>query len=469
MEQENSVINQDEKPDSERIVSEARYRKVCLQDVIQKLSCRYEELVAKNYSVLNATKLLMREALDLLCFFNAQSEITYFFLDEGHKDAIVNWGTSEYLKEWLKHDKTSYYNMREFCQYRFSEKNGKENVIFDDDIYRKFWRSVQLVLARREAVAGQSKETGRPYSREFYEKTVDASKLDLLLLWESEKRVFGSGGRGYPDLKILDYLVEQKTPCKNDALVEVYQTYYRLFDALVPENAKGLSDREYVVSSMQLHEIEYLNRLHLSAMLAKHVMKRGGYLPRSEVCSMLWSPFLEDTVTQVAPPIGRGLLEFYSYNVNDYEDQIRYVYEPNNPRNIEYMLLYNLQERLTRHIIKLVETVRPVSGDLPGWTVEDYREAREFYENDMMLYRIGAQNPFGDGTQGDCEPRCEEELAKYVKKVRELLDTMHEPRDRKTRLYLEERRVQMQPLWAILKAENDKLHYRKGKRQNQRK
>ena len=466
MEQENSVRSQDKKYYSEQIVSEECYRKVCLQDILQKLSCKYEELAAKNYSVLNTTKLLMREALDLLCFFNAQSEVTYCFLDEGHKEAIVNCGTSEYLKEWLKHDKTTYCNMREFCRYWFSEKNGKENVIFDDDIYRKFWRSVQLVLARRKAVAEQSKTAGRPYSREFHKKTLDTSKLDLLLLWESEKRVFGSGDKDYPDLKILDYLVEKKTPCKNDALIEAYQTYYRLFEALVPENAKGLSDREYVVSSMQLHEIEYLNRIHLSAVLAKHMMERGGYPPRSEACSMLWSPFLEDPVTPVAPPTGRGLLEFYSYSVNDYKDQIRYVYEPNNQRNVKYMLLYNLQERLTRHMIKLVETVKPVSGDLPGWTAEDYREAREFYENDMMLYRIYTQNPFGDGAQEDCEPRHKEELAKYIKRVRALLETMHDPRDQKLRFYLEERRTQMQPLWATIKNENARLRYQKDQRQN---
>ena len=461
MEQGNFVSNQDEKHDRERIVSEEFYRKVCLQDIIQKLSCKYEELAAKNYSVLNTTKLLMREALDLLCFFNAQSEFTYRFLDEGHKEAIVNCGTSEYLKEWLKHDKTTYCNIREFCRYRFSEKNGKENVIFDDDIYRKFWRSVQLVLARRKAVAEQAKIARRPYSREFYEKTLDTSKFDLLLLWESEKRLFGSGGRGYPDLKILDYLVEQKTPCRNDALVEAYQSYYRLFEALAPENAKGLSDRDYVVSSMQLHEIEYLNRLHLSAVLAKHMMEREDYIPCFEACSMLWSPFLEDPITPVAPSTGKGLLEFYSYSVNDYEDQIRYVYEPNNQQNIKYMLLYNLQERLTRHMIKLVETVRPVSGDLPGWTAEDYREAREFYENDIMLYRIYTQNPFGGGARDDCELRRKKKLAKYVKKARELLDTMDDTQDQKTRSYQEKKKMRMQPLWEALKEENARLRYRK--------
>ena len=70
------------------------------QDMLEKLKCKADELKSSGYTVFHTTKLLMREALDLLYSYNSEYKnlgSLYAHLDEWHKERIVNWGTSEYM------------------------------------------------------------------------------------------------------------------------------------------------------------------------------------------------------------------------------------------------------------------------------------------------------------------------------------------------------------------------------------
>ena len=447
-------------------LQEDLYKRIsCIIDIREKMKCKVEELESKGYSVLRTTNSLMCEALDLLCSFNSQYDSIYNSLDEGHKECIVNWGTSEYLKEWLKHDRSTYRNMHAFCQYRFSDKNsGNKRDITPDD-YQKFWKSVRLVLARRIDAATQAKRDNRPYSHEFYEGQIDTSKFDLLLLWESEKRTFFStSSDGNPDLQILTRLVDKRPPYKKRALIEDYKKYYQLFETIVPAKANGLSDTEYVVTCMQLHEIEYLYRLHLCAMIAKCMIEKEGYAPNSENCSILWSPCLIDEQTPIAPPSGNGLLEFYSYDIVDYYSQIKCAYNSSSPENKKFICLHNLQKIFTRHMIRIVEAAKPVSRGLPSWTPQDYQEDRKFYEEDMRLYRVWEQNPLRGEVQFSDSKGKEGKFADYIMKAWTLLNEMHlslveDPVDREK--WLEDR---MSPPQTMLRKENTRLRYSKKKK-----
>lgn len=419
-----------------------KYVWFCIRDMLNKLKIKADELESSGCTVLQTTKLLMREALDLLCFFNSDDEnlrFLYAHLDEWNKERIVNWGTSEYLKEWLKHDVSTYRNIHEFFQYRFDEKGRKDRKDTITNDYQKFWKSVHFVSARRMDNTLQAKEAGLKYSMKLSEKmetTGDTEKtkedvpgkFDLLHLWESEKRISaGNGSEAGPALEILSLYAERKSRCKDEDLINAYQRYYQLFQSIAPEKAGDLNDVEYVVTNMQLHEIEYMYRLHLCARLAQSAIEKEGAAPFPEEYRVLWHPRMIDRNVPIAPKSGTKTLIFYSYDIVNYPDEIEYAYKHAreilskhnlSPELSNHICLNELQVSLTRHMMLLVAVVRPHSDSqsVPKWTAKDFKEARRFYENDMRIYRVWEQNPFRGDAQLSGKDKNNEELARYIRK-----------------------------------------------------
>lgn len=309
-------------------------------------------------------------------FFNSDDEslrFLYAHLDEWHKERIVNWGTSEYLKEWLKHDSSTYRNIHEFFQYRFDEKDRKDRKDTITNDYQEFWKSVRLVSARRMDNTLQAKEAGLPYSRKLFQKTENARdadrKFDLLHLWESEKRLYaGSGSEAGPALEILSLYAERKSRCEKENLINAYQRYYQLFQSITPEKAGDLNDVEYVVTNMQLHEIEYMYRLHLCARLAQSAIEKEKFAPFPKEYRVLWHPRMVDRNVPIAPKSGTKTLIFYSYDIVNYPNEIEYAYRHAceilskhdlSPELSNHICLNDLQVSLTRHMMLLVAAVRP--------------------------------------------------------------------------------------------------------------
>lgn len=393
---------------------------VLLGDMTLELTNFANEIEQKDSTNIEKIKSIMAGTLDLLCKYNSTYMDFNDLLSDCDKQKLIIIATSEYLKTWLRKDTHARQGITEFCLKRFSLENGtlREEKV-PQDILKPYYRQTKFLDTQKKAIQTQALAEKIASREEYFTKAGTNKRYDFLDLWEMEKRQS-------KDLYILDLLLVHKKPLKSTgdrarkggkhrALINAYENYFWLFGDLAPQKAKSMNDIEYVVSCMQLHEIECTYRLFLLTLIAKRAVKEKGYHIDAPIFLNLWGRSLENDMLYVSPPTKEsGNLEFSSYDIWEYERQISCLYHPDE----EYLRHHVLCMSLLRNMLIMSAKARPFQSCLP-WSKEDFHMARKFYEEEFRVFDIYTEMIGKSGNLKFLEDTDEDTIFKYIYRIQE--------------------------------------------------
>lgn len=383
-------------------------------------------LCSPNTNIKNI-KQCVEQALGYSCLLYGWIDI---FNNDTWKTQLINVVTAIYLQTWLKSDPNTKQNIHSFCRQKYQADDGRnyESLVEDPNRYLDLWRNIQKVKAMKQVGVEQAKAENRYYKRDrldiaaeadnSFEKECYEKPEWFGDLWIADK-MSGYSDYKFGNLNLLKYVNEQPSLLmsgtsgtlrkSNKLLYECYDSYYRLYLPLFPTDRSSkdcgchISDREYVVSAIMLHELEYTYHFHFAALLAimikeNHYESDFKFDDYQYELSLFCKRFAkaDRDLKVLSNSNNSDIFEYVSYDVLHSDNEIGYLLllakskqasgiKPNYPLDP-----HEKNIKLERLMLLFTFNIIP-SKYIRSWTEKDYRDARLFFEKDYPLYKIYSQ------------------------------------------------------------------------------
>ena len=350
--------------------------------------------------------------------------------DNTWRKELTNIVTAIYLQKWLKSDTNAKQNIHSFYKQKYYPDAGGNYraPVENPNRYLDLWRNIQKVKAMKQVGVEQAKAENRYYKRDCLDIAAEADNSFEKECYEKPEwfgdlwiadKMSGYSDYKFGNLNLLKYVNEQPSLLmsgtsgtlrkSNKLLYECYDSYYRLYLPLFPTDRSSkdcgchISDREYVVSAIMLHELEYTYHFHFAALLAimikeNHYESDFKFDDYQYELSLFCKRFAkaDRDLKVLSNSNNSDIFEYVSYDVlhsdKDVGDLLSLAkskqvsgIKPNYPldpqeKNIK---LEHLMLSFTFNIIP--------PKYIRSWTEKDYHDARLFFEKDYPLYKIYSQ------------------------------------------------------------------------------
>ncbi len=402
-------------------------------------------------SRLEAILFSMRMILMALCTRNHREDILN---DIPRVDLLCYLACIEYTYAWLWWDQTAQQNLHAFCCNKYFPLN-QENFMRQKGTYGANYNTIYKNQGRFECehkmIIKQSAAENKiridiqanmdRYNNEesdtlFESAGENAQASDkygklhhFFYLWKLDRY-------NQQQLLILTLLFERKvllgTASKkdgNNTLKDAYDRFYQIFKELSPDTTK-LSNEEYVVTCFMAHELEYTYRFHLSAIVSNYMKEHNMPLSILTADSTLvnrakntWSRFAELPHFNT-PVVTKRIFEYVSYDILNYHNEIKNIlFNDSKEYYEEYLLEHYYNVSLVRNMIALLMSIKPPK-ELPAWSVTDYENMRNFFQNKYPLYKVYTQVPTDAGRNlnlGEVNRSKKDSCYDYIRAFQDLL------------------------------------------------
>lgn len=367
-------------------------------------------------------------------------------------DDIVNYATAIYLFIWISRDKTLATNLHHFSAYRFENKSGP---IPDEDTvkaeydrlreaakkYEKLQQGTDVIYNQVFPKASTHQETSDPswYAKPIHFQDlwridmIKQSPHNILSLYFMTNRLLGSTTKGSKNLPL-------QSACRG--LFQQYSKIIPMHKSLASDHPLSqLTDREYVIASMDLFILEGSGHFLLSAAIAQYLYANSIPLNFNIFYQKL-APFYHSAIeTELFPYmslLGAGVkpsLPRFPFLI--FPSMYNYIFEESD-NSRTYVECYSYFLELLREILSLLLTNS--LSKLPPWSDSDFYCARIFLEKwfwnsdilekfnlDFDKYGNVTNVTLGDGTQAG-EDKCYNIIRKLYQNINKIdpANTFHD-------------------------------------------
>jgi len=315
-------------------------------------------------------------------------------MSEERKQHLISVMTAVYLMDWLKNDRFARDNLHHYMQensdhtgnYINAYKKSKEHKVIKQHIAQ------QSLAENRNYFQRPLEEPRRGYVEE-------KSFSDL---WLAKNAAEGK-------LLVLDLLLDRKhlfeSTNKRDAknfVLEAYKSYQALYWKLLPRKASNQCDtitetRDYVVSAMMLHEMEYTYRLHATATFAAELYREAerqgvpyqelwDFDKRENAFRALWGRTARSEFDQFTFLLnesgGERIVEYISYDILHSDQEVKALFSED--AGLEIYIQNVILERYMR--LYACSIISP--STMPAWREQDFADAKHFFEIKYPVFQI---------------------------------------------------------------------------------
>lgn len=308
-------------------------------------------------------------------------------------DNIADFATAIYLFMWISSDKTLATNLHHFSAYRFENKSGP---IPDEDTvkaeydrlqeaakkYEKFQQGTDVIYNQVFPKTSTHQETSDPswYARPIHFQNlwridmIKQSPHNILSLYFMTNRLLGSTTKG----------------SKNLPLQSAYKGLLQSYSKIIPMHKSldsdyplsQLTDKEYVIASMDLFMLESGGHFLFTAAIAQYLYANSISLNFNKIFHKL-EPFYYSAIeTELLPR-----MSLLGTGVQPRHPRIPFLIFPPNfniifedSKNSEtYVKCYSYILDFLREVLSILINANPFSK-LPPWSDNDFHYARIFLE-----------------------------------------------------------------------------------------
>lgn len=315
---------------------------------------------------------------------------TISFTSEDYTE-IINVVTAIYLNQWLECDSNARQTVNSFAAKKYvSIKERRKRASRNSDYDRvkalqraqktyHIMQNLQHEQATREGIGYKEFDLTRPGQKSdlnrkggCFQSFVTLRFLDLL---------------SNPDFTLFKLLTRKKKVMevigsKNNTELEYgYKAYGKIINEI-----QSYSDREFVVSCIQLQKMESTFRFKLAASIAEYMQDKGlPYDTKIPIDALYWWG------RYAVPTSFEHTISCEPHTISNYQQAIDIVFSEDSP-DIECKKLKQLLRRTLIHelLIKLDSIMSP--AQLPPWSSDDYIAARRFFTEDYPVLKYCEMN-----------------------------------------------------------------------------
>ena len=352
----------------------------------------------------------MREALICICRIYQDDDTLENESFRGFRYQLIASTTAEFLAQWFLYDKNAWGTINSFANSGYIDHvtalhthvpPTDSSIAKAQALRRAYKKIIELDRIRLEQAIAEGRHVPKEPDKlgaDLPPDKVNSIPIHFSNLWIMDKIITD-------ELALLKLVYERKEfmrvaheKGRNDSLQEACQKYYHIYRTLIPPTERerlhirqkdpGLENREYVITSIMMYNLEVENRIHAVIMLAKHINDRHlnvNFEDYEERLLLAWGRCAYADERELQKADSAPVFEYTSYDVLCALAEIVAILE-----NDDFLEICRKKIRLERGMLKLMRDAKAPSS-IPSWTEKDYKDARYFFEYSYPLYQIYTQ------------------------------------------------------------------------------
>lgn len=314
---------------------------------------------------------------------------------------LENLAVAIYLEEWLENDENARQTIYSFADRKYVLQSEYEwGSTCEDEAATKRLRTAENVFVDMERLWERHTVEEKSPCKSLLKKEKTKCAYDFISL--NFMDLYAQGKLLLYRLLVLRKNIMDATSDKgsNKNLDEAYHLYDSIF-----EDAKKASNREYVVTSMQMRRLESTYRFHLAAKLARLKKDcRVATIPRLPNMCACWGRYR--SYTKFSPQ--QGVVNV-PYDVLNYEEEILAAMGDKQ----RAMKIFLWRDTLLDVLMLMNGIESPL--EMASWSTEDFRNAAEFYRRKYPI--VESYQSIDLGIPGKNTDSCYPDVRKFYEKV----------------------------------------------------